>query len=293
MKKILITGANSYVGTSFDKYLSQWPDEYSVDTLDMVDEAWKNKSFAGYDSVFHVAGIAHQDSGQISEEKRKLYYAVNYHLAVETAERAKVDGVHQFIFMSTMSVYGENGSIKQRVIITKDTKAIPKNFYGKSKLRAEEAILRSADDAFSACILRPPMIYGPDCKGNYPRLAKAALRLPLFPDVESERSMLFIENLCVYIKAVVDGKLSGIHFPQNAEYVSTSDMVREIAMAHGKNIKMTKVFNPLLRFLSGKVDVVDKVFGSLVYDKRLSELGQYGYPAISFDESIRRTETVY
>ena len=107
MKKILITGANSYIGTSFEKYMAQWPDKYQVDTLDMIDGSWREKSFAGYDCVFHVAGIAHSDNGKISTEKAKLYYAVNTDLTVETAKKAKAEGVKQFIFMSSAIVYGE------------------------------------------------------------------------------------------------------------------------------------------------------------------------------------------
>ena len=60
MKNILITGAHSYVGTSFEKWLGQWPDKYHVDTIDMRDATWKEKSFEGYDVIFHVAGIAHR-----------------------------------------------------------------------------------------------------------------------------------------------------------------------------------------------------------------------------------------
>ena len=102
MKRILITGANSYIGTSFEKYLKEnYPVQYQVDTVDMIDGSWREKSFAGYDSVYHVAGIAHSDNGKISEEKKKLYYAVNTELTVETAKKAKADGVKQFIFMSS------------------------------------------------------------------------------------------------------------------------------------------------------------------------------------------------
>lgn len=101
MKKILITGANSYIGTSFEKYMSQWSDEYQIDTLDMIDGSWREKDFNGYDCIYHVAGIAHSDNGKISAEKAKLYYTVNTNLTVEVAEKAKVEGVKQFIFMSS------------------------------------------------------------------------------------------------------------------------------------------------------------------------------------------------
>lgn len=290
MKRILITGANSYIGTSVEKYLTQWPEEYHVDTIDMKGGSWREKSFSGYDSVFHVAGIAHQDSGKITEERKQLYYKVNTNLTIETAKKAKAEGVGQFIFMSSIIVYGASAKMGDKKVITRDTVPSPAGAYGMSKLKAEEGILPLDEDSFRVCVLRPPMIYGPGCKGNYPMLVKAALKLPFFPDIQNERSMLFIDNLCAYVKAAVDGGSSGIHFPQNNEYVCTSQMVKEIAVAHGRKIRLTRVFNPLLRLMAGKVGVVDKVFGSLVYEPAASEKGTAA-EILSLKESIRITES--
>lgn len=289
MKKILITGAYSYIGMAFERYMAQWQDEYQVDTEDMVDGNWRKKNFTGYDTVFHVAGIAHQDSGKITEERKKLYFSVNADLTIETAKKAKAEGVGHFIFMSSIIVYGLCANLGQTKVITKDTIPSPVSAYGMSKLKAEEGILQIADDTFHVCILRPPMIYGPGCKGNYPKLAKAALTLPFFPEIKNERSMLFIENLCIFLKAVVVSNLAGIHFPQNAEYVCTSDMVVKIAQAHGKNIHLIKTFNPILRLLSGKVGVVDKLFGGLVYDQSLTGAANSD-EGFSFEESISISE---
>lgn len=272
MKKILITGANSYIGTAVEKYLAKWPEEYQVDTIDMVDGSWRDKCFAGYDSVFHVAGIAHIRTNKLNEQSRERYWKVNALLPTEVAGKSKAEGAGQFIFLSSMSVYGEHGSIKQPVVITRETRPSPKDIYGESKLKAEDGVLSLDAEDFRVCLLRPPMIYGPGCKGNYRLLEKAALKLPFFPDIKNERSMLFIENFCTYLKCVVDGKVSGIHFPQNSEYVCTSHMVRQIAQVHGKNIRMTRAFNPLLRLLSGRIRGVDKVFGSLVYDQALDSV---------------------
>ena len=140
MKRILITGANSYIGTSVEKYLAQWPDQYQVDTIDMIDGSWREKSFAGYDSVFHVAGIAHQDSGKITEERKQLYYKVNTDLTVETAKKAKADGVGQFIFMSSIIIYGASGKMGEKKVITLETKPAPEGAYGDSKLQTELGI---------------------------------------------------------------------------------------------------------------------------------------------------------
>lgn len=265
MKKILITGANSYIGTSFATYMAQWPQEYQVDTIDMIDGSWREKSFAGYDSLFHVAGIAHISTRKLDSQSRERYWKVNALLPVEVVQKAKAEGVGQFIFLSSMSVYGEHGSIKKPVVITKDTKPAPRDIYGESKLAAEEVVRSLQADDFAVCVLRPPMIYGPGCKGNYQTLVKGALKLPFFPDIENERSMLHIDTLCAFVKDLLDRNAAGLFFPQDAQYACTSRMVERIARDNGRNIRLTELFNPILRLLSGKVGVVDKVFGGLVY----------------------------
>jgi len=268
MKKILITGANSYIGTSFERWVSRYPDRYSVDTIDLKDEKWREKSFNGYDVVFHVAGIAHVSN---NPKLKDLYYKVNRDLAIETAKKAKEDGVKQFIFMSSIIVYGDSAHINNKKIIDNNTKPQPSNFYGDSKLQAEQGILALESESFKVVILRPPMIYGKGCKGNYPKLVKAALKLPVFPDIDNERSMLHIDNLCEFVRLMIDNEERGIFFPQNKEYIKTSEMVKVIAETHGKKIRLTKVFNPVLKLLAYKVGFINKVFGNLVYEKSMSE----------------------
>lgn len=287
-KKILITGKDSYIGISFEKWLQQWPDDYAVDTVDMIGDEWRNRSFKGYDVVFHVAGIAHVSADPKLES---LYYKVNRDLAIETAKKAKNDGVKQFIFMSSIIVYGGSGYINSERVITRDTVPQPNNFYGKSKFQAEQGILPLQDERFKLVILRPPMIYGKGSKGNYPKLAKIARILPFFPDIDNQRSMLHIDNLCEFIRLMIDNYEHGIFFPQNAEYVKTSEIVRLIAEVHGKKIRLTKIFNPLLGLLGRKIGLVNKVFGNLVYDNSMSEyLGNYRVRDLQ--ESIIVTESV-
>jgi len=286
MKKILITGASSYIGTSFENWLKQWPEEYSVETVDMIDGTWKEKDFSEYDVVFHVAGIAHVSADPKMED---LYYKVNRDLTIETAKKAKNDGVSQFIFMSSIIVYGDSSHINRKRVIDRDTVPSPSNFYGNSKLQAEEGIIPLIDDNYKVAVIRPPMIFGKGSKGNYPKLAKMAQKLPFFPDVNNERSMLHIDNLCEFIRLVADNNDSGVFFPQNNEYVKTSDMVKLISQSHGKKILLTKIFNPMLRILSKKVNLINKVFGNLVYEKSMSEY-KVDYRVRDLKESILMTE---
>lgn len=284
IKNILITGKHSYIGTSLEKWLMREPDKYRVDTIDMKDGSWKEKGFSEYDVVFHVAGIAHVSSDPKMED---LYYKVNRDLTIETAEKAKAEGVKQFIFMSSIIVYGDSSSSKR--VIDKNTVPTPSNFYGNSKLQAEEGIKHLESDDFKIVVLRPPMIYGKGSKGNYPRLAKMAKKIPLFPDIDNERSMLHIDNLCEFIKIMIDYEETGLYFPQNKEYVKTSELVKAIAEAHGKKIMMTKIFNPVLRLMFG-IGIVNKVFGNLVYEKSMSDYDKANYRIRDFKESIELTE---
>jgi len=286
MKKILITGANSYIGMSFEKWVEQWPEDYRVETVDMIDGTWKKKDFSMYDVVFHVAGIAHVSSDPKMED---LYYKVNRDLTIETAKKAMADGVKQFIFMSSIIVYGESSHINHKRVIDKNTVPMPSNFYGNSKLQGEQGINPLMDDKFKVVVLRPPMIYGKGSKGNYPKLAKMAIKLPLFPDVDNERSMLHIDNLCEFIRLVVKNEESGTFFPQNKEYVRTSEMVKLIAEAHGKKLRLIKVFNPALKLMGNFAGVVNKAFGNLVYEKSMSEYKD-NYKVRDLRESISVTE---
>lgn len=281
MKRILITGKNSYIGTSVEKWLLKEPGKYSVDTIDMQNESWREHDFSKYDVVFHVAGIAHVKE---TKKNRDLYFKINRDLAYETAFKAKNDGVKQFIFLSSMSVYGID-----KGVIYKDTPINPKSFYGKSKIEAEELINKLNENSYFVSVLRPPMVYGEGCKGNYPKLARLALKTPIFPKIDNKRSMIYIDNLSEFIKYLIDNRIRGLFFPQNSAYVNTSKMVKMINEVHGKRVVMTKLFNSILGLLN--VSILNKIFGDLIYDYSMSE-HKISYIVCEFEESIKKTESM-
>ncbi len=289
MKRILITGANSYIGTSVEKWLQKEPGAYQVDTLDMQGAKWKEYDFSGYDVVFHVAGIAHADVGKVTEEEEKKYYRINTDLTIEVAQKAKEMGIGQFIFMSSMIVYS---GCKEK-IITKETLPYPLNFYGDSKWQAEQKLREIASEQFHVVVIRPPMIYGKGSKGNYPELAKLAVKLPVFPVVKNQRSMLYIDNLCQFVKLMIDNEESGTFFPQNAEYTNTSEMVKMIADVKGHRLMMLRGFGwaiKLMMKLPGKIGkLAKKAFGDSVYEMGMSEYVEK-YRIYSLKTSIERTE---
>lgn len=291
MKKILITGAGSYIGTSFEEYMKQWPEKYQVDTLDMIGDGWTKYDFSGYDTVYHVAGIAHSDNGKISKEKAKLYYEVNTKLTIRTAMKAKKSGVKQFIFMSSAIVYGDSAPIGKKKIITRDTPVSPANCYGDSKVKAERGLKKLEDENFKVVILRPPMIYGKGSKGNYPLMSKLAQKLPVFPKVDNCRSMLYIENLMEFVRLMIENEEQGTFWPQNAEYSNTSELVRMIAAEHCKRIVLVKGATVPLKIASLATGLVDKAFGNLAYDQTLSEYKE-NYRIANLRRSIMLTEDV-
>ena len=289
MKRILITGANSYIGTGVENHLNRWPESYRVDTLDMIGAGWKEYSFRGYDAVLHVAGLVHQPQTKNDPAQADLYDRINHRLAVETARKAKEEGVGQFVFLSSASVYGLSAPVGKVVMITRDTPLLPTDNYGISKAKAEAGLSQLQDAKFRLAIVRPPMIYGKGCKGNYQTMAKLAGKLPVFPWVENQRSMLYMENLAEFIRLLIDDEAAGIFCPQNNEYVNTSEMVNLIAHASGKGILMIRGFSWAIKLLRPVTGIVDKAFGSLCYDFELSRYSK-DYCVKNLQESILETE---
>lgn len=290
MKKILITGINSYVGCNLKKYLEEnFSSEFEINCISLRDGSWKNGSFEDYDSIVHVAGLAHVDVDKIDEEGKQNYYQVNAELTEAVAKKAVAEGVNQFIFLSSIIVY----SALKEACITKDTPLGAENFYGDSKIQAEKKLNLLDNGNMKIAILRPPMIYGKNSRGNYPTLSKLATKVPFFPSTKNKRSMLYIENLCEFIRLVIVNDEEGIFFPQNSEYSDTANVIREIGKIKGRGIKILNVLHwtvILAKKIPGKIGVLaNKAFGDLYYDMSLSEY-KVNYRICDLKESIKRTE---
>lgn len=279
MKQILITGKNSYIGTSVEQWLLRTPNNDTVTTLDLKESSWKDHDFSMYDVVFHVAGIAHVKE---TKQNKLLYFSVNRDLAFDVAKQAKNAGVKQFIFLSSMSVYGLDTGV-----ITKETIPCPKSSYGQSKLEAEDLIKALHDLSFKVVLIRPPMVYGKGCKGNYQLLSKFAKITPIFPKVDNQRSMIFIDNLSEFVKLLIDNEAEGLFLPQNKEYVNTSEMVQAISLVHRKPLHLSKTIGFILSYL--KLNLQTKIFGSLTYS-HYDDIYNEQMMFVEFDESITRTE---
>ena len=280
MRRILITGAGSYIGTKVRDWLQQWPEEFMVDVVDTINEKWREVDFGQYDVVYNVAGIAHVKA---AKGEGPLYYAINRDMVINIAKMAKRAGVKHFIHMSSMIVYKEVKTLEGKQI-HKDTIPVPNGFYGDSKLQGEIGLSKLASNTFKICILRPPMIYGPGCKGNFPRLVWLAQKTPVFPAWHNKRSMLYIDNLCEFVKQVIVHRLEGIVYPQNGEYADTVEIIRYYAKANGRKIWITRLFNPFIWLLGNHVRSLGKMFSNSTYDMDMSEY-PFNYRVVGLEES--------
>ena len=305
MKRILITGINSYIGNSLERYLTMYQKEHNeaawqIDRISLRDGTWKQVSFVGYDTIFHVAGIAHADIGKVSEEAKAMYYHINCDMAEQAAAKAKAEGVKQFIYMSSVIVYGDSAPVGKRKHITAMTKPDPANFYGDSKYQAELKLQKLQADDFQIAVIRAPMIYGKGSKGNFPMLVRLAAKTCVFPNIQNERSMLYVENLAEFTRRLIEAGIGGIFFPQNAEYVTTAEMVRLIGEMLGRKVRLWRILNPFVVLSSktpGKIGrLTNKAFGSLTIDTELSSIDKNhsspnitDYQVYSLKESIKRS----
>ena len=282
MIKVLITGAGSYVGESVRRYILSTSSDFEIDAVDTMNDVWKEAEFSKYDVVYHVAGIAHVNADPKMEP---LYYKVNRDLTIEVARAAKAAGVKQFIFMSSQIVFHESQSLKTEVL-TSETKENPNGFYGDSKLQAELGIKPLEDENFKVCILRPCMIYGPNAKGNFPRLAKLACKTPIFPCWHNKRSMLYIDNLAEFVKQAVLRGLSGTFYPQNRELADTVEIIRFFAKAAGHKVWITRLLNPFVWLGSFVLQPINKMFATYYYAPEMSKM-DFDYQLVSFEESLK------
>ena len=284
MRKILITGTHGYLGTALGQYLAQWP-EYEVRYISLRDGQWETADLHGYDAIYHAAGLVHQKRTKDDPTYLPEYRKINRDLTLSLAKKAKEAGVSQFLFLSTEAVYGLTAPYGKDIVIRADTPTAPVDNYWRSKLEAEQGLRALESPTFRVAILRPPLIYGKNCTGNFRALEKMAEKLPCFPKIENRRSMLYVGNLNALVKLLIDRQDGGIFCPQDPEPLCTSRVVQAIARAKGRTMPLIPGFGwtmHLLRRLSGSVD---KAFGSLRYDPALSAYSE-NYQRISFPESV-------
>ncbi|MCL1878626.1 MAG: NAD-dependent epimerase/dehydratase family protein [Defluviitaleaceae bacterium] len=241
--KVLIVGKNSFIGENFFKFAGI--KTHGVISSVIVDsfEEWKTHNFENYSAVIFVAGIAHRKQKKSNAHE---YFAVNRDLAVAVAEKSKNANVPHFVYLSSMAVYG-----KKEGEISANNEPNPRHndYYGTSKFYAENALKIMETEAFKVANVRPPMVYGPNCPGKYRTLEKLSKFFPLVPNNRNKRSIIYIDNLCAFLCAIILLRSSGEFCPQDKQYANTAELIKKIRTENGKK---TRIFNarPLITLLS-------------------------------------------
>ena len=254
-----------------------------------MNDHWKEIDFSQYDSIVHVAAIVHNDAKDASEE---LFTKVNTDLPVSIAKTAKENGVKQFVFMSTMGVFGKGKALlKEDSVVTKDTVPNAVGGYGGSKLQAEKQLNDLESDSFKVAIVRPPNVYGPGCRGNYiPLFKKLALKLYICPYAFSDirQSMLYIDNLCELVRLILDTQSSGLFFPQDDIAPSTVELIKTIRGVYGKRTHYSRIFGFVVKICSN-LSIIKKIYGGIQYKSELSNHFDSHYQIVKFITGIQNT----
>ncbi|WP_375724531.1 NAD-dependent epimerase/dehydratase family protein [Arcobacter sp. KX21116] len=262
MKELLITGSSGFIGNYF---INKYKNKYNIKTFSFLKDDINSLDCNGIDIVFHLSALVHQMGGSSASE----YKRVNVTQTLNIAQKAKESGIKQFVFMSTVKVYGEETTRKY----TENTICSPKDEYGKSKFTAELELRKLEDENFKVSIIRTPIVYGYGVKANIKSLVNLTNKVPVLPfgKIENKRSMVYIGNLCHLVDEVIKQQKSGIFLASDDEPLSTTRLIELIAKNLDKKICLIKIpfFESLLKLL--KPSFYKRLYGSLEIDNTITK----------------------
>ena len=262
MKKLLITGSNGFVGKYF---INKYKNKYDIKTFSFLKDDINSLDYSDIDVVFHLSALVHQMRGASCEE----YERVNVIQTLQLAKKAKENGVKQFVFMSTVKVYGEETDSKY----SENSICKPEDEYGKSKLKAELELQKIEDEDFKVSIIRTTIVYGYGVKANIKSLINLVNKVPLLPfgKIENKRSMVYIGNLCHLVYEIITQEKSGIFLASDDQPLSTSRLIELMAKNLDKKVYLVKIpfFESLLKIL--KPSFHKRLYGSLEVDNSITK----------------------
>lgn len=258
---ILVTGASGYLGKSF---IQEYAKKYKILTFSLVDNQLKNINFENVSVVLHCAALVHQKK-EYSYEK---YYEINTRYPVELALKAKQSGVKQFIFISTVAVYGEDYSR-----LDNSLSCSPVSFYGRSKLEAEKELQKLSDSGFKVVIVRPPMVYGLNAPGNMSTLINLIRKVPILPfgNINNKRNFIYIGNLCYVLNQIIETNHEGVFLVSDDKSISTTELLRLISIGLKKKVFLIRIplFETILSLV--KPSFHKRLYESLEIDNSLTK----------------------
>ena len=261
MLNILLTGSSGFVGSYFK---NKYADNYNISTFSFLNDNFKELKFLRIDAIVHLSALVHQMGGASKEE----YEKINVTQTLDLAKKAKENGVKHFVFMSTVKVYGEETDLAY----TELSECNPQDDYGKSKLIAEEELLKLEDDSFKVSIVRTPIVYGYGVKANIKNLISLVGKVPILPfgGIENKRSMVYVGNLCHLVDVIIQKKISGVFLASDDKAISTTGLIELIAKELDKKIYLVKIsfFESFLKLM--KPSFHKRLYESLEVDNSLT-----------------------
>ncbi|ADN09535.1 NAD-dependent epimerase/dehydratase family protein [Sulfurimonas autotrophica] len=274
---LLVTGSSGFVGKYF---IEKYADKYNIETFSFLHDDFENLDLNGIDTIVHLSALVHQMGGAESTE----YERINVTQSVELANKAKASGVKQFVFMSSVKVYGEETNSAYR----EKTTCKPEDEYGKSKLKAELELQKLEDESFKVSIIRTPIVYGYGVKANIKNLIGLVQKVSVLPfgDIQNKRSMVYVGNLCFFMDTIIEKQLSGVFLTADERAFSTTELVALIANALGKKVYLIRVpfFESFLKVV--KPSFHKRLFGSLEVDNHDTLTRLFGEAKASLPYSI-------
>lgn len=262
MNKLLITGSNGFIGTYF---INKYQHKYNIQKFSFFNDDFKKVNLTDVSVIVYLSALVHQMGGASAQE----YEKVNVTQTLKLAKRAKESGVKHFIFMSTVKVYGEETA----QVYSENTICNPEDEYGKSKLKAEQELLKLEDENFKISIVRTPIVYGYGVKANIKNLVNLTNKIPILPfgAIDNKRSMVYIGNLCYLVDEVIKQKQNGIFLASDNEPSSTTKLIELIAKNFNKKVYLVKIpfFETLLKLL--KPSFHKRLYGSLEVDNSITK----------------------
>jgi nucleoside-diphosphate-sugar epimerase len=276
VSRVLVTGANGFVGRHLCRYLQDqgipvrallralpessdsvfWDESF---TCDLESLKLPEGLMAGVDTVFHLAGIVHAFKPQA--EMEQVYWAVNLKATTLLLEEAVKAGVKRFVYFSSIKAMADPGD----QCVDESFMKMPEDVYGLSKRKAEEAVLQAGvSSGMHVCVLRPALVYGPGVKGNLLRMMRAIERgyFPPLADTGNKRSMVHVEDLiAAAFSAAVEPPANGkIYIVTDGIPYSSRQIYEVISGALGKKIPGWTVPAWLFLGAAGIGDAVKRVF---------------------------------
>jgi len=275
--KLLLTGSSGFIGSYFQ---SHYADRYDIKTFSFLKDELDSLDLTQIDVVVHLSALVHQMGGAAKEE----YTRVNVDNTLALAQKAKQSGVKQFVFMSSVKVYGEETDTPY----AESTKCEPMDDYGVSKLEAENKLREIEEGGFTVSILRTPVVYGKGVKANIQNLVKLVDKVPVLPfgGISNRRSMVYIGNLCDMIDRLCESKTSGTFLAGDDQPVSTTELIEIIEKVRNRKVALLNIplFPQLLKTV--KPSFYKRLYESLEVDNRWTK------KMLSFENKVNTEEGI-